>query len=85
MEIDPAGIFINRRAMNTIPNYKIVDNGHYSQKLDIAFIAEGYANNQMDKFKSDVKRFADFCSPNLRLTNWLKVSTSGQWHRSRMG
>jgi len=60
LEIDPASIFINRRASKPIPNYKIVDNGHYCQKLDIAFIAEGYSNKQMDKFTGDVKRLADF-------------------------
>jgi hypothetical protein len=59
-EVDPSSIFINRRAPETIQSSKIVDNGHYSHKLDIAFIAEGYTREDMDKFKADVKRFADF-------------------------
>jgi hypothetical protein len=59
-EVDPSSIFINRRAPETIQSTKIVDNGHYSHKLDIAFIAEGYTSEDMDKFKADVKRFADF-------------------------
>ena len=59
-EVDPSSIFINRRAPKPIPSIKIVDNGHHNQKLDIAFIAEGYTGEDMDKFKADVKRFADF-------------------------
>ncbi|MGQ9847744.1 MAG: M64 family metallopeptidase [Bacteroidales bacterium] len=43
-------------------NFAVVDyfnNGTYSNKVDIAIVAEGYTLEQMDKFEKDAKRLTD--------------------------
>jgi len=40
--------------------FEVVKNGEASQKVDLAFLAEGYTAEDRDKFVADVKRFSDF-------------------------
>lgn len=39
---------------------KIINNGDPHKMTDLVFIAEGYTSDEMEKFKADVKRHADY-------------------------
>jgi len=55
-EIDPNSYLIKEVRTYNFKTEKLVDNGEPKNKVDIAFLAEGYTKNEMDKFKEDVKR-----------------------------
>jgi len=57
--IDPASYFITREKPDGALATKIYGSGDPHTSLDIAFIAEGYTRDEMDKFRGDVKRLAD--------------------------
>ena len=59
-EVDPKSIFINRTPTEQFPVSKLIDKGNPNQKLDIAFIAEGYTEEQMEKFRNDLARLYDY-------------------------
>ena len=59
LQINPKDYFINPETQS-FPFEKIVDNGTPDNKVDIAFLAEGYTNEEMDKFKKDVQRFVSY-------------------------
>jgi len=60
LDIDPASMFISKEKPTVFPVSQIVNGGDHRHCLDIAFIAEGYTANQMDKFRADVKSMADY-------------------------
>ena len=58
-EIDPAGIFIRRESL--VPGVKVFDvhrSGDPHEKVDIAFLAEGYTIEEENKLEKDLERFA---------------------------
>lgn len=63
--IKPTNYFINPE----IPSFKtskVYYSGDPTKKLDIVFLPEGYAANEMEKFRKDVERFKGYlleCSP----------------------
>ena len=57
--IDPASYFITREKPDGALATRIYGSGDPHTSLDIAFIAEGYTRDEMDKFRGDVKRLAD--------------------------
>lgn len=57
--IDPADYFIRKEPVVNAGFTKILDSGDPHTCLDIAFIAEGYRADEMEKFRSDVKRLSD--------------------------
>jgi hypothetical protein len=59
-EVDPQSIFINRLPIAKYEVTPIVNNGNPNSKLDIAFIAEGYTADQMEKFIADVKKLTNY-------------------------
>ncbi|HCY00184.1 MAG TPA: peptidase M64 [Bacteroidales bacterium] len=59
-DVDPSDMNIHKHDVEKYKTTQIVNNGNYSNKLDIAFIAEGYLPEQMDKFIGDVKRFTGY-------------------------
>ncbi len=60
--INPKSKFIRRESANLL-NYTVVQGGDdVSAKIDIAFLAEGYTDDQMDKFRADVSRFWNYMS-----------------------
>ncbi|MCG8412514.1 MAG: IgA Peptidase M64 [Bacteroidales bacterium] len=59
LEINPKNYFINPEKYFT-QTEKLIDNGESSQKIDLAFIAEGYTTNEMNKFKNDVLRLVKY-------------------------
>jgi len=60
MFINPNDYFISRKKIHEIPFVKFYDSGDPENKVDIAFIAEGYTKDQMDKFLHDAKRISDY-------------------------
>lgn len=55
--IDPRSKFIRHESPKRL-NYTVIQGGdNMSSKIDIAFLAEGYTADQMDKFRADVNRF----------------------------
>jgi len=59
LDINPDNYFINPERQH-FPFEKIVDHGTQDSKVDIAFLAEGYTQEEMDKFKKDVQRFVSY-------------------------
>lgn len=59
-DVDPNDMNINKHDVGKYKTTQVVNNGNYNNKLDIAFVAEGYLPEQMDKFIGDVKRFTDY-------------------------
>jgi hypothetical protein len=57
--IDPDNYFIISENPPVIPTEKILYSGEPSHKIDIAILAEGYTENEMDKFSKDAKRLTD--------------------------
>ncbi len=57
--VDPASYFITREKPDAAPATRIMGTGDPHTSLDIAFIAEGYASGEMEKFRNDVKRMAE--------------------------
>jgi len=58
--IDPTSYFITREKPEASMASRIYGSGDSHTSLDIAFIAEGYTRGEMEKFRADVKRMADF-------------------------
>lgn len=57
--IDPADYFIIKEIPINVGITKIIDGGDPHTCVDLAFIAEGYKADEMDKFREDVKMMAD--------------------------
>ncbi len=57
--IDPSSYFITREKPDVVPATRIAGTGDPHTSLDIAFIAEGYTLQEMEKFREDVRRMAD--------------------------
>jgi hypothetical protein len=64
-DIKPTNYFINPEVPSFQTN-KVYYSGDPAKKLDIVFLPEGYAINEMEKFRKDVERFKGYlleCSP----------------------
>lgn len=60
--INPKSKFIRRESAKPL-KYTIVQGGDdVNGKIDIAFLAEGYTADQMDKFRADVRRLWNYMS-----------------------
>lgn len=58
--INPNDYFISRKKVRPVPFVKFHDSGEPENKVDVAFIAEGYTKDQMDKFLKDANRIGDY-------------------------
>jgi hypothetical protein len=59
-DIDPVDIYINREPLaEGVKVFEILKSGDPHEKVDVAFIAEGYTAGEEKKFEADLKRFAD--------------------------
>jgi hypothetical protein len=57
-EIDPADIFINREPLVAgVKVFEVLKSGDPHERVDVAFIAEGYTAAEEDKLKADLERF----------------------------
>lgn len=60
--INPNDKFIRKENVSPL-KYTVIQGGdNIANKIDIAFLAEGYTLDQMDKFRSDVSRFWNYLS-----------------------
>lgn len=57
--IDPSDYFIRKEKPVDAASSKVHDAGDPEKCVDIAFIAEGYTEDDMDKFRSDVRKMAE--------------------------
>ena len=58
--IDPSNYFIRKENPVKVTTTKIYDGGDPHTAVDLAFIAEGYKADEMEKFRDDVKKMADY-------------------------
>ncbi|NQU88480.1 MAG: peptidase [Mariniphaga sp.] len=58
-ELDPQNYFINKETAFPFEVVKILDNGKPDKKVDIAILAEGYTEYEMDKFIYDAERLTN--------------------------
>ena len=58
--INPNDYFIVRENPHPVPFVKFKDSGNPENKVDIAFIAEGYTPKEMPKFLADAKRIGEY-------------------------
>ncbi len=60
VEIDPTDSFINRESLiSGVKVFQVLKSGDPHEKVDIAFIAEGYTVAEEKKFLADLKRFTE--------------------------
>jgi len=59
-KIDPANYFIGKEKPKAIVSNRLMGEGDPATSVDVAFIAEGYTAQEMDKFRNDVKRIAGY-------------------------
>lgn len=59
-EIDPADKLINSGKLNDFKVEDYLISGDNASKLDLLFVAEGYTAAEMDKFRSDAARMAEY-------------------------
>ena len=59
-EIDPTDYFILKEKAPDFEVDTILENGMSANKVDLVFLPEGYTRDEMDKFKSDIKRLTDY-------------------------
>ena len=59
-DIDPSDYFIRKEKPVDASFTKIYGKGKPENSVDLAFIAEGYKADEMDKFREDVKKMADY-------------------------
>ncbi len=57
--VDPTDILIRPLGENGIPYKYIVKSGNTAECIDLAIVAEGYRQDQMDKFYKDAQRAVD--------------------------
>lgn len=60
IEIDPADKLISHEVTNDFKVSHILYNGDPANKVDLLFIAEGYTAQEMEKFRKDAERFANY-------------------------
>lgn len=58
--VDPSDLSINMEKGNDFETVSIMQNGDCENKVDILFIAEGYTEEEMDKFIEDAHRFTGY-------------------------
>lgn len=60
IKIDPKDYHINSEDRNSGDIIvKVIDNGNPHKKVDFVFVGEGYTNSEIDKFKTDLKKYTD--------------------------
>ncbi len=65
-QVDPENYFIKTEKLEKIDTVNVVVSGDPSVNVDIVIIPDGYTKEEMEKFKSDCKRFSGYlfnCSP----------------------
>ncbi len=59
-DIDPKSRLVNSAPLAKTHKTDIIyENGHHNQKVDLVILGDGYAANEMEKFRNDAKRLTD--------------------------
>lgn len=58
--VDPNNYFIKKEQSLKYETLKVLYNGDPSLKVDVAFIPEGYTENEMELFKKDCEKFTKY-------------------------
>ena len=58
--IDPSDYFIKKDNRNKYPVFDVLNNGDPAVKVDIVMIPDGYTKDEMDQFKKDCEKFANY-------------------------
>jgi len=58
--VNPDSYFISKERSSKYKNFKVLNSGDPSVKVDIVIIPDGYTEDEMGKFKDDCNRFAGF-------------------------
>jgi len=58
--VDPENYFIKKERVAEYPNFEVLNSGDPSKKVDIVFIPEGYTEDEMNLFKEDCQKFAEY-------------------------
>lgn len=58
--INPNDYFIKNESVAQFPVKKLLFNGDSSKKVDLVILAEGYTENEIEKFYSDAQRMTDY-------------------------
>lgn len=75
-KVDPKSYFIKKERRLEYPSFVVNKAGDPSVCLDIVFVPEGYTAAEMDKFKADCARLADFllkCKPFNEYSNKINI------------
>lgn len=82
-EIDPADKFIRKEKPLNLPVLQVVNNGNPMEKVDLVFLPDGYNQDEMELFTSDVRTYTNYlfgCSPfkenKDRFNIWAVLSPS---------
>ncbi len=59
-EVNPSSYFISPELSKKYTSKKIIDNGPVSEKVDVVFLADGYTESEMEKFRNDADRMAGY-------------------------
>jgi len=60
LEIDPKNVSIKKEKACNYNTFEILKNGDSKNKVDIAFIFDGYTKDEIEKLHKDAKRFAEY-------------------------
>ena len=58
--ISPQNYFIRKEKRQEYKSFQVWNQGKSSDKLDIVFLPEGYTGSELDKFKDDCTKFAEY-------------------------
>ncbi|MHC1777819.1 MAG: M64 family metallopeptidase [Lentimicrobium sp.] len=75
--IDPKSYFIKKERRHEYPSFVVNKAGDPAVCLDIVFLPEGYTAGEMNKFKADCARLADFllkCAPFNEYSGKINIS-----------
>jgi hypothetical protein len=58
--VNPDDYFIKNERRHEYPNFRVLNSGDPSIRVDVVIIPEGYTAGEMDLFKADCKKFANY-------------------------
>lgn len=58
--VDPANYFIKTERALEYKNFEVLNNEDPAEAVDIVIIPDGYTKDELDKFKKDCEKFADY-------------------------
>ncbi len=84
MKVNPSDYFILHESPKFFPSVKFYNSGNPIDKVDVAFLAEGYTQAEMGKFRDDAKRIGKYIlsmkpySDNAKSFNFYAVESASE-------